>query len=247
VKRIRADLHVHTALSPCAADEMAPHAIVAAALERDLAMIAICDHNSAGNVRAVNEAAAGTALAVVCGIEITTAEEAHVVGLFPTASAANAAGDEIRARLPETDEGYTRFFGEQWLFAGDDTIHGEETRALAMATDLPVSNVVALIKRFGGLAIAAHIDRPHFGVVGQLGFFPYDAGFDAVELSRHAPPGSDTARAARDHRLPVLHSSDAHFLDDVGGVASRLLVRDATFAELVLALRSRDDRGVADA
>jgi len=247
VRLVRADLHIHTALSPCGADEMTPEAIVATARERGLDMIAICDHNSAGNVGAVSEAAADTALAVLPGMEVTTAEEAHVIGLFPTASAANAAAADLRERLPKADEDYTRFFGDQWLFASDGTIRAAETLALAMATNLALGPVVALIKRFGGLTIAAHIDRPHFGVVGQLGFFPYEAGFDAIELSRHAPSGSDAAVAARDHRLPIVHSSDAHFLDDLGGASTTLLVREPAFAELVLALAARDQRGLADA
>ena len=50
---------------------------------------------------------------------------------------------------------------------------------------------VALVHRHGGLAVAAHIDRPSFGVIGQLGFFPAEAGFDAVEVSRHVPAGPE--------------------------------------------------------
>ena len=107
-----ADLHVHTALSPCADDEMTPPAIVAAALAEGLAMIAVCDHNSARNVAAVQEAA-GERLAVLAGMEITTAEECHVVGLFPDASAAQAAGAEVGASLAPVDDGYETFFGEQ--------------------------------------------------------------------------------------------------------------------------------------
>jgi len=118
-----ADLHVHTALSPCADDEMTPPAIVAAALAEGLAMIAVCDHNSARNVAAVQEAA-GERLAVLAGMEITTAEECHVVGLFPDASAAQAAGAEVGATLGPIDDGYETFFGEQHVleFAqlGDD-------------------------------------------------------------------------------------------------------------------------------
>jgi hypothetical protein len=50
---VAADLHVHTCLSPCAERLMRPRAIVAAALARGIGMIGVCDHNSAGNVRAV--------------------------------------------------------------------------------------------------------------------------------------------------------------------------------------------------
>ena len=199
MRTLRADLHVHTALSPCGGDEMSPPAIVDAALAAGLDMIAVCDHNAAGNAGAVGEAA-GARLAVIAGMEITTVEEAHVVGLFPTAAAAANAADEVRATLPAVDDDYTRFFGEQFLMSAEGIVRGAETRALALATPLRLDEVVALIKRYGGLAVAAHIDRPTFGVIAQLGFFPFQAGFDAVELSRYAPPGSPARRSLR--RLP---------------------------------------------
>ena len=72
-----ADLHVHTALSPCAAEEMTPPAIVARALAEGLEMIAVCDHNSAANAAAV-QAAAGARLTVLAGMEVTSAE-AHLL------------------------------------------------------------------------------------------------------------------------------------------------------------------------
>ena len=106
VKTLRADLHVHTALSPCGDDEMSPPAIVDAALAAGLDMIAVCDHNAAGNARAVTEAA-GSRLAVIAGMEITTVEEVHVVGLFPTVAAAANAADEVRRTLPAADGDYT--------------------------------------------------------------------------------------------------------------------------------------------
>ena len=154
-------------------------------------MIAVCDHNSARNVAAVQEAA-GTRLAVLAGMEITTAEECHVVGLFPDAAAAEAAGAEVGATLGPIDDGYEAFFGEQRLLdaAGRET--GRERLALATATALDVDRVVELVHRHGGLAVAAHIDRRSFGAIGQLGFFPAGAGFDAVAA---LPPRARRVRA----------------------------------------------------
>ena len=122
-----------------------------------------------------------------------------------------------------------------------------EDKALATATGLRLENAVALIQNYGGIAVAAHIDRPHFGVLGQLGFFPYDAGFDAAELSRHVVPGSPEAAKFREHRLPLLYSSDAHFLEDVGAASTALELQAATFAELRLAVHGKDGRKVLDA
>ena len=241
-----ADLHIHTALSPCADNEMTPSAIVAKAIAEGLALIAICDHNSARNAAAVQEAA-GDGLAVLAGMEITSAEECHVVGLFPAAAAAEAAGAELAGSLPATDDGYAAFFGEQLVLAADGTPAGEETAALAMATPLTIGEVVELVHRHGGLAVAAHIDRRSFGVIGQLGLFPDEAGFDAVELSRHVTPGSEAEDAFREHGLPILHSSDSHYPDDIGAVRTTLHVMAPSFSELALALRGADGRSVADA
>ena len=246
MRTLRADLHVHTALSPCGGEEMSPPAIVDAALAAGLDMIAVCDHNAAGNAGAVGQAADGR-LVVIAGIEITTVEEAHVVGLFPTAAAAANAADEVRALLPEVDDDYTRFFGEQFLMSARGIVRGAETRALALATPLRLEEAVALIKRYGGLAVAAHIDRPTFGVIAQLGFFPFEAGFDAVELSRFAAPGSPAAAACADYHLPIVRSSDSHYLEDVGCVATELTLEGPSFAELVLAVKSRQGRAVRDA
>ncbi len=246
MKTFRADLHVHTALSPCGGDEMTPPAIVAAALAAGLDMIAVCDHNAAGNVRAVG-AAAGARLAVIAGIEITTAEEVHVVGLFPTAGAAATAADEVGALLPPCDNDYTKFFGEQWLCDAEGRIRGSEARALALATSLTLDAAIELIQRYGGLAVAAHIDRPAFGVVTQLGFFPFEAGFAAIELSRRVAPGSEDEARFADYGLPMLRSSDSHYLEDVGAIATALTLDAPTFAELALAVRRREGRTVTGA
>jgi PHP family Zn ribbon phosphoesterase len=241
-----ADLHVHTALSPCAADDMTPPALVERALAEGLQMIAVCDHNSARNAAAVQDAA-GDRLTVLAGMELTSAEECHVVGLFPDAGAAEAAGAEVGGLLDPFGDGYEQFFGKQHVLDAHGHEHGHEPLALATASPLTVDAAVALVHRHGGLAVAAHIDRPSFGVIGQLGFFPAEAGFDAVELSRHVVPGSPREAEFRVHGLPVLHSSDAHYQDDVGAVRTTLHVERPAFSELALALRSAEGRSVDDA
>lgn len=252
MKLCTADLHIHTALSPCASDDMTPPVIVAVALTEGLDMIAVCDHNSARNAAAVQAAAddaaraAGERLTVLAGMEITTAEECHVVALFPDAAAAEAAGREVAEGLPLAEEGYEQFFGEQRLVAADGDETGREPLALATASPLSVDQAVALVHRHAGLAVAAHVDRRTFGVIGQLGFFPGDAGFDAVELSRHVAPGTE-APEYTGLGLPVLHSSDAHYPGDVGAARSTFTVEEPTFAELVLALRRESGRSVAHA
>jgi predicted metal-dependent phosphoesterase TrpH len=226
VKRILADLHIHTVLSPCASEEMTPPAIVRAAVAKGLGMIAICDHNSAGNVRATQEAA-GDDLAVLAGMEVTTAEEVHVLGLFPDAASAASAAGEVLATLPDSPKGADR----QWLMDAEGRVVGSEKKMLSAASTFALEQAVGLIKRHGGVAVASHVDRPSFSVMSQLGLFPTEAGFDAIEVfSGAAKPDTEAKWAALG--LPIFHSSDSHYLAEIASRTTCLTMRGATFTQL---------------
>jgi 3',5'-nucleoside bisphosphate phosphatase len=254
--RLLADMHVHTVLSPCAARDMTPPAIVREAVRRGLAMIAVCDHNSAGNVQAVMEAARAAALdgaqplVVIAGMEITTAEEAHVLGLFPDAPAAAAAAADVTAGLPlwrplsSSGPSAGMRTPEQELVDAAGARIGFEEKMLSAASRFTLSETVDLIHRHGGLAVAAHMDRRSFSVPGQLGFLPPEVPFDALEISA---AGVTRGRAAgfAVHGLALVSSSDSHFLDDIGVSATALCVERPDFGELALALAGRDGRGCA--
>jgi predicted metal-dependent phosphoesterase TrpH len=241
---IRADLHVHTALSPCASEEMTPPVIVATAKTRGLGMIAVSDHNTVGNVGATQEAAlaAGGSLVVLAGMEITSAEEVHVLGLFPDLSTAEGVAARIRAYLPTADADYYAFFGEQTVLGADGFAIATETASLALATPLNLNQTVALVHSAGGLAIAAHVDRKSFGVLSQLGFFPSDAGFDGIEVSRHTRLDSSRLSELAGLGLPLSSASDSHFPDEIGTAATDFLLQEATFTELVLAFTGAEGR-----
>jgi PHP family Zn ribbon phosphoesterase len=239
VKRFSADLHIHTALSHCAEDAMTPRAIVDAAVRVGLHMIAICDHNSTRNVAAVQEAA-GNALCFIPGIEITSAEEAHVLGLFPDAASAGCVGEAVREGFPETTPTLKRFGRQLWMDASGRVI-GEEAKMLGLSSRYPLSGAVALIHRHGGLAVASHVDRSSNSVVSQLGFFPEDVAFDAIEISAE---GWRQGRAGEfaSLGLPIITSSDSHFLSDFGSACTIFEMRQATFVELARALRNEGGR-----
>lgn len=238
-----ADLHVHTALSPCGADEMTPPAIVREARRRGLAMLAICDHNSARNVPAVREASQGVP-AVVAGLELTTAEEIHVLGLFPDDAAALAASEAVGATLPLAGQDERRHYGAQTVYDAEGRVIGEERRRLSAASGFPLGAAVALIRRHGGLVVACHLDRPSFSVFAQLGLWPTDVSFDAIEISAAdaAPPWREAVRALPH---PVLRGSDAHSLDEMGACRTRLWLAEPSFPELACALRGAAGRRVA--
>jgi len=233
MRYFRADLHLHTALSPCASEEMTPPAIVRAALERGIEIIGVCDHNSALNVAATMKAG-GRNIKVIAGIEITTAEEIHVLGFFPGVQEAAAVNEKIRSSLPEAWP-KSGIFDQQFLLSSNGRKWGMETKMLAAASQYTLSQSVALIRENKGLAVAAHVDRPSYSVVANLGFFPSDVTFDALEMSAVA------TSAQRDKFAiigsPLITSSDSHFLSDIGSAFTVFRMEEPSFEEIALALK----------
>lgn len=208
-------------------------------------MIAVCDHNSARNAAATQRAAAGTGVTVIAGMEITSSEEVHIVGLFPTAVEAEAVQDEIYARLPgENDEDV---FGYQVVVDEHDMVEDMDGRLLIGATTIQAEAVVDLIHRHGGIAIASHVDRESFGIFGQLGFIPDSLKFDALEISRHTDRETVRRMYPQTAGYTLIRSSDAHHPADIGSVMTEAIMAEPSFDELKKALAGLDGRGVPDA
>jgi len=240
------DLHIHTVLSPCASRLMRPPAIVREAMRKGMGLIAICDHNSAGNVQAVREASAARGgPSVIAGMEITTREEVHVLGFFPDDVSAAAASAEVREGLPPWrafgGTGHAGRTPEQELVDANGATRGVEMKMLGAASQLDLRAAVALIHRHGGLAVAAHMDRRSFSVTGQLGFLPLDVPFDGLEVSAAGAARGEARDLAR-LGLPVLCSSDGHFPNEIGSGFTVLNVLEPIFTELAAALRAKDGR-----
>jgi 3',5'-nucleoside bisphosphate phosphatase len=242
----QADLHLHTCLSPCGGYDVTPTAVVGRAAELGLDIIAITDHNSAENVAPALEAArrlGDTAPLVLAGMEVTTAEEAHLLALFGDLASALTMQAMVYGHL-QGGPNNPDVFGQQIVANADDEVEEFNPRLLIGATDLPVQMVVRRIHGLGGLAIACHVDRPAYSLVGQLGMIPPDLDLDAVEISRRV--GAERGRELLMGReLTLVTDSDAHALDDVGRAWGEYDMRARSFAELALALRGRDGRGVA--
>lgn len=235
MRQLRADLHVHTCLSPCAEPEMMPTAIVKQAKRKGLDIIGVCDHNSAENVRAVVRAGQRENLSIIAGMEITSREEVHILGLFSDEDALLRVQDLVYENLPGEND--PEAFGPQMVVDEFDSVVGSTTRLLIGATTFSLEETVNAIHDAGGLAIAAHIDRERFGLMGQLGFIPDGLPLDALEVS---PRSSITAW----NGFPVVSSSDAHSLKDIGLSSTCFLLEEATLEDIAKALKNEDGRRI---
>lgn len=225
------DLHLHSCLSPCGSQENTPADLAAMCALAGLNVVALTDHNTAGNCAAFLSAAARHGLLALPGMELTTAEEVHVVCLFPTLDAALAFDRLVSTHLPAVNNN-PAIFGPQILMDDGDGVLGEEPRMLAAATDLPVGQVYPLVRSFGGVAYPAHIDRPSFSLLSNLGLWDPSLGFPLAELSLLCPP--DFAASRPDLRgVRTITSSDAHYLHQIPD-AQRTLEVDRPTPESVI-------------
>ena len=234
------DLHIHSCLSPCADDTMTPRAIVESATAAGLDWIGVADHNAADNTRAVRAAGSRVGLAVAAALEVTTREEVHLLAVFDDPEAALRLGEIVGERLVGLND--ERAFGRQLMVEEDGRIRGVHPRLLIGATTLSLPEMVARIRSLGGLVIASHVDRPSYSIVSQLGFVPAGVELDAVEVS----PREAAQAAIWGERLglPAVCFSDAHTPQDIGRVATRMLLEAPAVEELRKALRGADGRRV---
>ncbi|MEW6350245.1 MAG: histidinol phosphatase [Thermodesulfobacteriota bacterium] len=223
---------------------MTPRAIVRTALERGVEMIAVCDHNSARNTAVTRRLGQACGLAVIPGIEVTTAEEVHILGLFASDEAAARMQEEVYAHLyGQNDE---KTFGYQVVIDEEDMVEDLDERLLIGATTLGIGRVVDAIHELSGLAIASHVDRSGFGVFSQLGFIPPGLKLDALEISRHTDEETARKRYPQCNEYPLVRSSDAHYLKDIGAVVTHAKLAAPRFEELKMALSETGGRAVIE-
>jgi predicted metal-dependent phosphoesterase TrpH len=232
--RFRAELHVHTVLSPCADVEMIPPFIIQTAQEQQIDLIAITDHNATANIPAVMEAAAGSGITVLPGMELQTREEVHLLCLFNTYEQACKLQSEVDRHLPDTPND-TDHFGEQFVVDSTGDFLRREDRMLINSTSMSLENAVASVHSIGGLAIPAHINRRAFGLMEVLGFIPPEIPFDAVELSRHVDASVYKAAQRIPIHQPIIQSGDVHRLDEFLGILT-FEMQSRSISEISMAL-----------
>ncbi len=222
---------------------MFPRQIVERSLEAGLDIIAVCDHNTAENTAAVVQAARGTKLTVLPGMEVTTAEEAHLLAVFDTADEALDFQNSVYENLPDVPV-KKKFTEDQVIVGADDEVKGFNPRWLFGATRLDVAALVALIHGRGGLAIASHIDREAHSLISQLGFIPADLDLDALEISaRMTLEEARKVFAAYTH-IPFVRFSDAHKPEEIGRTSTEFLLAEPSLADIRRALKDPEKRRV---
>ncbi len=214
------DLHMHSAVSPCAENDMTPGNMVSMALLNGLDVIAITDHCSARNCEAAMKCAEflknehGKAPLVIPGMEVEVAEGFHVLCLFPdlpTAQEFETYWTEHRPKIKNRVE----IFGNQYVMNDDDEIVEELPYLLSTGSDVSMIELYEKLDSIGAAAIPAHIDKDSYSMVASLGTVPEEWKGRLLEVSRRCNLPEFWDKHPELAGYHYIQDSDAHQLPDI--------------------------------
>ena len=212
---------------------MTPNNIAGMGAICGLQIMALTDHNTTKNCPAFFTAAKRQGIIPVAGMELTTAEDIHLVCLFEMLDDAMRF-DEAVAACRLKVENKVEIFGKQMIMDGDDEVIGVDDWFLPMATTLSIEEAAALCIAHGGICWPAHIDRPANGVLAVLGAFPDDPPFGIGELHDLDTKDALCEQHGNLNKLMFVSGSDAHYLWDIREKSCSLEIDDEPYSsELV--------------
>lgn len=239
----KADLHIHTLLSPCADLEMTPANIVHRAKKTGLHIIGITDHNSTKNALPVKMLAEKAGVFVLTGAEVTTKEEVHCLAFF-----------EFEAQLKHFQQFLEKHvtvipnpdghFGYQPVVDANDTILELIPNYLPAALKSGINEVQLMVEKLNGIFIPAHVDRTSNGLFSQLGFIPPGLKFDALGISKWNSEKDVRKHHFIQQEITLIRNSDAHYLEQIGEIYTLFYMEEMTFREIKLALNQQNNRFV---
>jgi 3',5'-nucleoside bisphosphate phosphatase len=240
MKFFRADLHIHTVLSPCGDLEMSPGNIVSAAALHGLDIIGVTDHNTTRHCGLIKKLAEEKGIYVMQGAEVTTKEEVHCLAFFETTDALNKFQEFLDHNLPDIKND-PAIFGEQVQVDENENIIYEEEKLLINAISRSIEETEAFVHRLEGIFIPAHVDKMKNSIYSQLGFLPADLKADALEISKATNPEKFVKSHPETSGYSLLQNSDAHYTEEIGSAFSVFYINEPSFSEIRKALKGEHE------
>ena len=205
------DLHIHSCLSPCGDVDMTPNNIAGMAMLGGIELVALTDHNTTLNCPAFFKACEKLGIIPVGGMELTTAEDIHMVCLFPNLETTMAFGEmvaEHRMKIKNRPD----IFGDQTVLDENDEIVSCIDDLLVAGTDLDISTAYDLVMEYGGAAFPAHVDKQSNGILAILGDFPIEPIFATAEFHDISKREEYIENYPALANMNCITCSDAHYL-----------------------------------
>lgn len=221
------DLHIHSCLSPCADDDNTPNNLAGMGALAGLGIMALTDHNTCKNCPAFFAAAKRHGIVPIAGMELTTAEDIHMICLFPTLESAMRFDEEVgRHRILIRNR--PDIFGEQLILNEEDEVIGTEEFLLSNATDISASEAIPLTESYGGICYPAHVDRESNGIIAVLGAIPPEMPVRCVEF--HDADAIERLKEKIPKNVRTVVCSDAHYLWDIRDGSNFVMLDDEPYS-----------------
>ena len=241
MKKYKADLHIHTLLSPCAGLEMTPRAIVEKAKTAGLHIIGISEHNSTKHGLLVKKLAEKEGIYTLTGAEVTTREEVHCLAFFEFP-------DKFNLFQQFIDKQMTRIRNDEEKFGYQPVIDEAENILEMIPWYLPaalkagIDKIQQQVYALNGIFIPAHVDRSVNGILSQLGFIPPSLKYDALGLSRYGSEKHVVEQYVLQNKTTFIRNSDAHYPEQIGEIYTLFKMKEINFSEIKKALNQQDNR-----
>lgn len=215
---------------------MTPNNIVNMAKLKGLDFIAISDHNSCKNCRSAIIAGERAGLLVLPAMELTTAEDIHVLCLFRNLDDALEFDQFVYSSMFKI-KNKTNIYGEQLILDENDNPKGSMENLLIVASGIPFHKASSVVMGYNGFAIPAHIDKKANSVISILGSLEKDMGYDTAELSKGCDKTALYSEKPYLSEYKAIVNSDAHYLWDISEKTQSILLpelsKDSVFNALL--------------
>ncbi|HEX3007512.1 MAG TPA: PHP domain-containing protein [Bacteroidales bacterium] len=237
----RADLHIHSVLSPCGDLEMSPVNIIKKAVEQKLDIIGITDHNSTLHGPLIRKLGQRNNIYVLTGAEVTTREEVHCLTFFDNDDQLGEFQEYLETNLPFI-KNKPSLFGHQVMVDESDSILKEILPLLIAGINQTLAEVELEVHGLGGLFIPAHVDKKVNSILENLGFFPKDLDVDAIEVQGNIE--DFLMRHPELLKYTLLRNSDAHQINFIGNKFNIFKIEQINFDEIRMALHQQAERRI---
>ncbi|MEC9489316.1 MAG: PHP domain-containing protein [Halanaerobiales bacterium] len=239
--KLKADLHLHSVLSPCGDLLMTPEEIVKKAKKEGIEVLALTDHNTAENVEVFDFFCEKHNLNFIPAMETETKEEIHILCYFPDLKSLLKWQGIVYDRLPQqkNDED---FFGPQIKCDFNDEYQFKVEHLLAGAVNLSLEQCFAQVRELGGIVVPSHLDRKH-SIISQLGFIPPELNLITAEISKNIKPEMVLEKFPYLNKLQFMQNSDSHYLKEIKSY-QRLIVKEFSFVEFKKAVQKNEGRKI---
>ena len=211
----KADLHIHTVLSPCGDLDMSPAMIIDQVLIKQLDIIGITDHNSTKNAIIAKEIGVKNNVFVLMGAEVTSKEEVHCLCFMPNEDKLLKFQEYLELHINQK-KNKPKFFGNQFVVDSRENILAEEELLLIQSINQDIYQISDKVESLGGIFIPAHVDAHRNSLGSQLSFIPDDLSFDALEIIHKQHMSEHIEKYRIPENTFIISSSDAHYLGDIG-------------------------------